>query len=241
MKKTTPWEPVNGLLAKLPVDVCGRLQPHLQPVDLPVGKVIYESNAQQNFAYFPRSGVVSLLYVLESGATSETAMVGNEGMVGVSVLVDSSSTPARAVVQVGGSALSIPAEVVSHEFQRGGALQVALLRYTQALLTQMSQTAVCNRHHTVEQQLCRWLLLAFDRLQPGDIRMTQEQIANLLGVRREGVTEAAKRLQEAQLIQYNRGSIRIANRTGLLHRSCECYGVVKRETDRLLSMPVAEP
>jgi CRP-like cAMP-binding protein len=236
MKKTAPWEqPINGMLAHLPADVCARLQPLLQLVELPVGKVVYESHTPQNAMYFPRSGLVSLLYVLENGDTTEIAMVGREGIIGVALLVDGQSTPTRAVVQVAGEALMLKTEDVEREFRRGGEFQFALLRYTQALLTQMAQTAVCNRHHTVEKQLCRWLLLGSDRIGDDTIKMTQEQIASLLGVRREGVTEAAGKLQAAEVIAYSRGSIRIQDRAELLNRSCECYRVVRQEYDRLLA------
>jgi CRP-like cAMP-binding protein len=228
----------NGLLAKLPAAVCARLTPDLRPVTLPIGKVIYEAKAQQDQIYFLRSGIVSLLNVLENGDAAEIAMVGNEGMVGTAVLVDSQSTPSRAVVQVAGEALVLGAEAVDREFKRGGEFQFVLLRYTQALIAQMAQTAICNRHHPIEKQLCRWLLLCLDRLQAEEVNLTQEAIANLLGVRREGVTEAAGRLQEAGLIRYSRGNIRVVDRNGLEQRSCECYRVVEREYDRMLDRPL---
>lgn len=230
-----PWAPLNGLLDSLPADVCRRLHAELELVDLVPGKVVYESDTLQSTMFFPRGGIVSLLYVLENGDTSEIAMVGNEGMVGVALLVDSHSTPTRAVVQAVGTAYALRGEIVDREFKRGAEFQFAILRYTQALLTQMAQTAVCNRHHTVEKQLSRWLLLAIDRLGSLEVRMTQEQIANLLGVRREGVTEAARKLQDDGMIRYSRGLIQILDRASLLNRSCECYAVVKREYERLLS------
>ncbi len=225
----------NGLLARLPEHVCQRLEEDLQTIDLAVGKVLYESNAQQHAMLFPRSGMVSLQYMLENGQTSEIAMVGREGVVGVALLVDSHSTPTRAVVQVAGEALALKSEAVDREFKRGGEFQYAVLRYTQALLTQMAQAAVCNRHHTVEKQLCRWLLQLDDRILGGALHMTQEQIARLLGVRREGITEAAKRLQDAGVLEYSRGTIRIADRPALEARTCECYRVIKADYDRLLA------
>lgn len=229
-----PWDPRNGLLARMPKDVCARLQRQLQHVELVPGQALYESNAPQHAMVFVRSGMVSLQYVLENGHTSEIAMVGNEGMVGVALLVDNHSTPTRAVVQVAGEGLELKSEDVDREFKRGGEFQFAVLRYTQALLTQMAQVAVCNRHHTVEKQLCRWLLLLADRIDSNDVRMTQQRIARLLGVRREGVTEAAKKLQDAGILSYSRGVIRIVDRPALLARSCECYQVVKEDYDRLL-------
>jgi CRP-like cAMP-binding protein len=235
MNRSSPWTPNNGLLDKLSAAACARLKPHLQLVDMPVGKVLFEAQATQHYMYFPRSGIVSLLYVMENGDTSEISMVGNEGVVGTAVLVDSQSTPARAVVQVPGDAFSLRADVVDQEFRAGGEFQFVILRYTQVLLAQMAQTAVCNRHHPVEKQLCRWLLLCLDRVLTNELQMTQELIASRLGVRREGVTEAAGKLQDAGLIQYSRGRIRVVDRAGLEHRSCECYRVVKGEYDRLLS------
>lgn len=225
----------NGLLARLPEQVCQRLEEDLQTIDLAVGKVLYEANAQQHTMLFPRSGMVSLQYMLENGQTSEIAMVGREGVVGVALLVDSHSTPTRAVVQVAGEALALRSEAVDREFKRGGEFQYAILRYTQALLTQMAQAAVCNRHHTVEKQLCRWLLQLDDRILGGALHMTQEQIARVLGVRREGITEAAKRLQDAGVLEYSRGTIRIADRAALEARTCECYRVIKADYDRLLA------
>lgn len=231
---STPWDPRNGLLSRMPKGVCARLQHELQHVELIPGQALYESNAPQHAMVFPRSGLVSLQYVLENGHTSEIAMVGNEGMVGVALLVDNHSTPTRAVVQVAGEGLALKSEDVDREFKRGGEFQFAVLRYTQALLTQMAQVAVCNRHHTVEKQLCRWLLLLADRIDSNVVRMTQERIARLLGVRGEGVTEAAKKLQDAGILSYSRGVIRIVDRPALLARSCECYQVVKEDYDRLL-------
>jgi CRP-like cAMP-binding protein len=235
MKQSSPWKPLNRLLEDLSADACRHLRDELHLIDLIPGKVVYEAGAAQNTMYFPRTGIISLLYVLENGSTSEIAMVGNEGMVGVALLVDSHSTPTRAVVQAAGTAYALRAEIVNREFKRGAEFQFIVLRYTQALLTQMAQTAVCNRHHTVDRQLSRWLLQADDRVSAGEIRMTQEQIAHLLGVRREGITEAARRLQDDGCIRYSRGVIQVLDRNGLLTRSCECYGVVQREYDRLLS------
>ena len=207
-------------------------------VDLPVGKVLYEAQANQHFMYFPRSGIVSLLHVMANGDTTEIAMVGHEGAVGMAVLVDSQSTPSSAVVEVAGEALVLHADVVEREFKRGGEFQFQLLRYMQVLLAQMAQTAVCNRHHSVEKQLCRWLLLCLERIESDELQVTQELIATKLGVRREGVTEAAGRLQEAGLIKYSRGKIRVVDPGGLERRSCECYREVRKEYDRLLiAMP----
>jgi len=224
----------NRLLAALPGEDFGKLEPHLEPVALPLGWALYESGDRQAHVYFPTEGIVSLLYVMENGASAEIAVAGNEGLVGVSLFMGGGSTPSRAIVQSAGHAYRLGAEVLRREFERGGHLQHLLLRFTQALITQMAQTAVCNRHHAVEQQLCRWLLLSLDRLDSNEIRMTQELIANMLGVRREGVTEAARRLQEAGLIRYHRGQIEVLDRPGLEGRVCECYAVVKRECDRLL-------
>jgi CRP-like cAMP-binding protein len=234
MNRSTQWTPSNGLLDKLSVEACARLRPHLQLVDMPAGKVLFEAQAQQHHMYFPRSGIVSLLYVMGNGDSTEIAMVGHEGMVGTALLVDSQSMPARGVVQVSGEAYSLKAEVVEQEFRRGGEFQFVVLRYMQVLIAQMAQNAVCNRHHPVEKQLCRWLLLCLDRVESDELNMTQEQIASRLGVRREGVTEAAGRLQDAGLIQYSRGKIRVLDREGLKHKSCECYLAVGNEYDRLL-------
>lgn len=235
MNKTSPLALGNGLLASLPADVCARLRKDLQPVELPVGKVLFEAYVKQHTMYFPRSGIVSMLFVLENGRTNEVAMVGNKGAIGMSLLVDSQSTPTRAVVQVAGEALALGADAVDQEFSRNGRFQYMLLRYGQALLAQMAQASVCNRHHTIDRQLCRWLLMSRDRVGSGEIKMTHEQISSLLGVRREGVTESAKRLQSDGVIDYSRGTIRILDARELLARSCECYNVVKREYDRLLT------
>jgi len=224
----------NRLLAVLPAAEYGRLHPHLEPVSMPLGAVVYESGSRLDYVYFPTSSIVSLLYVMEDGASAEIAVVGNEGLVGIALFMGGETTPSRAVVQSAGSAYRLPGRAMKEEFVRGGAMQHLLLRYTQALLTQMAQTAVCNRHHSVDQQLCRWLLLSLDRLPSNELIMTQELIANMLGVRREGVTEAAGKLQSAGLIQYSRGRITVLDRPGLEALVCECYGVVKREFDRLL-------
>jgi len=224
----------NQLLASLPEAEWQRWKPHLEMVELPLGKVLYESGEQMKSVYFPTSGIVSLLYVLNSGASAEIAVVGNEGLVGISLFMGGGSTPSRAVVQSSGMGYRLSAEVVQAEFERSGPVMHLLLRYTQALITQMSQTAVCNRHHTLDQQLCRWLLLSLDRLPGSELLMTQELISNMLGVRREGVTEAALKLQTAGLIRYVRGRISVLDRPKLELRSCECYQVVKREYDRLL-------
>ena len=230
-----PFPPArNLLLGALPDEDYRPLLPHLEPVALPLGWALYESGDRQAYVYFPTGGIVSLLYVMEDGASAEIAVVGNEGLVGVSLFMGGDSTPRRAIVQSAGHAYRLGADIVKREFERGTLLQRPLLRYTQALITQMSQTAVCNRHHTVEQQLCRWLLLSLDRLSSNELHMTQELIANMLGVRREGVTEAAGRLQESGLIRHQRGQIAVLDRPGLERRACECYAVVKRECDRLL-------
>ncbi len=224
----------NLLLAALPAADYQRLLPHLEPVPLPLGWAVYESGDRLAHVYFPTEGIVSLLYVMESGASAEIAVTGNEGLIGISLFMGGESTPSHAIVQSAGQAYRLEAEILMREFERGGDLQHLLLRYTQVLITQMAQTAVCNRHHTVEQQLCRWLLLSLDRLPSNALRMTQELIANMLGVRREGVTEAARRLQDEGLIRYRRGQITVLDRPMLEQRVCECYAVVKRETDRLL-------
>ena len=199
-----------------------------------LGAVVYESGSRLEYVYFPTTSIVSLLYVMADGASAEIAVVGNEGLVGVALFMGGETTPSRAIVQSAGSAYRLSGHSMKEEFIRGGAMQHLLLRYTQALLTQMAQTAVCNRHHSVDQQLCRWLLLSLDRLPSNKLTMTQELIANMLGVRREGVTEAAGKLQSAGLIQYSRGRITVVDRPGLEARACECYDVVKRESDRLL-------
>jgi CRP-like cAMP-binding protein len=224
----------NRLLRALPQAVIERWLPNLEVVELPLGTVLYESGSTLSHAYFPTTAIVSLLYVMEDGASAEIAVVGNEGVVGVSLFMGGESTPSRAVVQSAGHGVRLTSEVMKAEFIGSPPVMQLLLRYTQALITQMSQTAVCNRHHTLDKQLCRWLLLSLDRLQSNELTMTQELIANMLGVRREGVTEAALKLQQAGLISYSRGHISVLNRPGLELRSCECYSVVKREYDRLL-------
>jgi CRP-like cAMP-binding protein len=223
----------NKLLAALPSVELQRWLSKLEAVDLPLGEVLYESGGVQSHVYFPTTAIVSLLYVMESGASAEIAVVGNEGVVGIALFMGGESTPSRAVVQSAGHCLRMEAAMIQHEFKRLPVLHL-LLRYTQALITQMAQTAVCNRHHTLDKQLCRWLLLSLDRLQGNDLVMTQELIANMLGVRREGVTEAALHLQESGLIRYSRGRITVLDRPGLEARTCECYAVVKKEYDRLL-------
>ena len=224
----------NRLLAALGDEELRRFQPLLEPIDLPLGHVLYESGKTLSHVYFPTTAIVSLLYVLENGASAEIAVVGNEGLVGVSLFMGGGSTPSRAVVQSAGHGYRLKAKDMKDEFGRGGPVMHLVLRYTQALITQMSQTAVCNRHHTLDQQLCRWLLLSLDRIEGGELVMTQELIANMLGVRREGVTESAAKLQNADLIKYSRGHITVLDRVGLEHRTCECYAVVKKEYDRLL-------
>lgn len=225
----------NHLLAALSAAEFERLTAHLQLVPMPLGEILYESSAKQSHAYFPTTAIVSMHYVTESGASSEFAGVGLEGMVGVSLFMGGNTTPSAAVVQTAGHAYRLERSVLLSEFERGGALQKLLLRYTQALMTQMSQVAVCNRHHSVEQQLCRWLLCTLDRIPSGELVMTQELVATMLGVRREGVTEAAGKLQQANYIRYRRGHISVLDRAGLESRACECYAVVKTEFGRLLS------
>jgi CRP-like cAMP-binding protein len=224
----------NHLLASLPEEEWGRWSPMLEVVQMPLGQVLYESGVALTYVYFPMTSIVSLLYVMENGASAEIAVVGNEGIVGVSLFMGGESTPSRAVVQSAGVGCRLEAQLMKAEFNRAGPVLHLLLRYTQALITQMAQTAVCNRHHSLDQQLCRWLLLSLDRLDGDELIMTQELIANMLGVRREGVTEGALKLQKADLIRYSRGHITILNREGLEQRTCECYAVVKREYDRLL-------
>jgi CRP-like cAMP-binding protein len=224
----------NRLLAMLPAEEYERLVPHLGSVSFALGEVVYESGGQQSFIYFPTTAIISLLYLMENGSSAEMGVAGNEGLVGVALFMGGNTVPNRAVVQSAGEALRMKSKVLQDEFARGGTFQRLLLRYTQALMTQMSQTAVCNRLHTIEQQLCRWLLLSHDRLNSDELVMTQELIANMLGVRREGVTVAAHRLQENGLISYVRGRIRILDRRGLEATVCECYNVVKDEYDRLL-------
>ena len=230
----------NHLLAALPKSDYQRLATHLEPIPLPLGWSVYEPGSPMEHVFFPTDGIISLLYVMENGASAEIAVTGNEGLVGIALFMGGESTPSRAVVQSAGQAYRLGADFLKEEFERGGELQHLLLRFTQALITQMAQTAVCNRHHTVEQQLCRWLLLSLDRLPSNDLIMTQELIANMLGVRREGVTEAAGHLQQAGLIQYQRGHITVLDRSKLAERVCECYAVVKRESDRLLGRRPAQ-
>ena len=224
----------NHLLAALPAADFERLQPQLKVVPLALGEALYEPGIGLRYVYFPTNSIVSLLYVMADGASAEIAVVGNEGVIGVSLFMGGETTPSRAVVQSAGHAYRLSGQVLKEEFTRAGAMQHLLLRYTQALLTQMAQTAVCNRHHSLDQQLCRWLLLSLDRLASNELVMTQELIANMLGVRREGVTEAAGNLQHAGLIHYSRGRITVLDRVGLEARTCECYAVVKTECDRLL-------
>jgi len=231
----TPPDPLhNELLAALPPQERARWLPALEPVDMPLGQVLYESGMAMTHVYFPTTSIVSLLYVLENGSSAEIAVVGHEGIVGISLFMGGETTPSRSVVQSAGQGFRMRGQFLKDEFGRSGPVLHLLLRYTQALITQMSQTAVCNRHHSLDQQLCRWLLLSLDRLQTSELVMTQELIANMLGVRREGVTEAAANLQRAGLIQYRRGHITVVDREGLERRTCECYAVVKREYDRLL-------
>ena len=224
----------NHLLAALPAQEWLRWEPELEVIDLKLGQVLYESNIKMKNVYFPIDAIVSLLFVLENGSSTEIAVVGNEGIVGISLFMGGESTPSRAVVQSAGKCIQLNATCLKNEFSQSLPVMHLLLRYTQALLTQMTQTAVCNRHHSLDQQLCRWLLLSLDRLQSNHLIMTQELIANMLGVRREGVTEAAGRLQKAGLISYSRGKIEVLNRLALEEKSCECYAVVKKEYDRLL-------
>ncbi|WP_430389790.1 Crp/Fnr family transcriptional regulator [Dyella sp. 20L07] len=224
----------NRLLGALPEAEWARWEPHLEPVDMPLGKVLYESGSRLSHVYFPTTSIVSLLYVMEDGASAEIAVVGNEGIVGISLFMGGESTPSRALVQSAGKGFRLKADLMLQEFNRAGPVLHLLLRYTQALITQMSQTAVCNRHHSLDKQLCRWLLLSLDRLHSDELVMTQELIANMLGVRREGVTEAAGNLQDDGLIRYQRGHITVLDRAGLEKRTCECYAVVKKEYDRLL-------
>jgi len=233
-----PESKKNRLLAALTDTERAAWMPQLEAVEMPLGTVLYESGSRLTHVYFPTTSIVSLLYVMENGSSAEIAVVGNEGIVGISLFMGGESTPSRAVVQSGGAGLRLRANILMQEFNRAGAVLHQLLRYTQALITQMAQTAVCNRHHSLDQQLCRWLLLSLDRLQSNELVMTQELIANMLGVRREGVTEAAGRLHRAGIINYRRGHITVLNREQLEQRTCECYAVVKKEYDRLL--PAAE-
>jgi CRP-like cAMP-binding protein len=240
---TTPRNAVgpkaNHLLAALPEAEYARWLPQLELVELTLGQVLYESGGELEHVYFPTTAIVSLLYVLEDGASAEIAVVGNEGLVGISLFMGGMSTPSRAVVQSAGMGFRLAAELLKEEFKLAPVLHL-LLRYTQALITQMAQTAVCNRHHSLDKQLCRWLLLSLDRLQGDELVMTQELIANMLGVRREGVTEGALKLQKAGLIEYSRGHITVLDRPALEARACECYAVVKKEYDRLLPPRVSE-
>ena len=228
----------NRLLSALPDGEWQRWLPQLEAVEMPLGQVLYESGTTLGHVYFPTTAIVSLLYVMENGAPAEIAVVGNEGIVGISLFMGGESTTSRAVVQSAGHGFRLKAQVIKEEFNRAPVLHL-LLRYTQALITQMAQTAVCNRHHSLDQQLCRWLLLSLDRLQGNDLVMTQELIGNMLGVRRESVTEGALKLQRADLISYERGHISVLDRQGLERRSCECYAVVKKEYDRLLPDTIA--
>ncbi len=234
MLSTKPDPSQNLLLGALPPEVRARIVPKLELVALPLGKVLYESGDALRHVYFPTDSIISLLYVMESGASAEISVVGNEGIIGVAVFMGGESTPSRAIVQSGGSAYRLAGQRLKDEFNRHGELLLLLLRYTQALLTQMAQTAVCNRHHSIDQQLCRWLLLSLDRLPSNQLTMTQELIANMLGVRREGVTDAAGKLQRLGVIEYSRGHITVIDRPKLEVLCCECYGVVKAECDRLL-------
>jgi CRP-like cAMP-binding protein len=230
----TIMQSANALLAAMPPADWARIVPFLETVNLPLGKVLYESGSSMSHVYFPTTAIVSLLYVLEDGASAEIAVVGHEGIVGISLFMGGETTPSRAVVQSAGQGYRLSAQRIKDEFNRSGPVMHLLLRYTQALITQMAQTAVCNRHHSLDQQLCRWLLLSLDRLSGIELVMTQELIANMLGVRREGVTEAALKLQRLGLIRYARGHITVLDRVALEERVCECYSVVKKEYDRLL-------
>jgi len=233
---STPHSPTqNHLLAALPEAEFARLAPHLQLVPMLLGDSLYEPGGQLQHVYFPTTAIVSLLYVMESGSSAEIAGVGNEGILGIALFMGGDTTPSSAVVQTAGHGYRLPGHLLKEEFNRGGLMQRLLLRYTQALLTQMCQTAACNRHHSIAQQLCRWLLLTLDRLPSNELIMTQELVASALGVRREGVTEAAGQLQAAGCIRYRRGHIAVLDRAGLEARACECYAVVKKELDRLMS------
>lgn len=225
----------NHLLAALPTAEFERMLPHLELVNLRLGETLYEPGGQLQHAYFPTTAIVSLLYILESGSSAESASVGNEGVLGISLFMGGDTTSSSAIVQTAGHGYRLPARLLKEEFNRAGVMQRLLLRYTQALGTQMAQTAACNRHHSIEQQLCRWLLLILDRLPSNELIMTQELVAGALGVRREGITGAAGALQRAGIIRYRRGHIAVLERAGLEARACECYAVVKKEIDRLLS------
>ncbi|MEO8018054.1 MAG: Crp/Fnr family transcriptional regulator [Pseudomonadota bacterium] len=235
MDPSTPLQ--NHILDALPEAERARLFPHLKLVAMPLGLVLYESGATLRHIYFPTDSIVSLLYVMQDGASAEIAVVGNEGAVGVSLFMGGETTPSRAIVQSAGHAYRLTGARLKQEFNRHGEMLHILLRYTQSLITQMAQTAVCNRHHSLDQQLCRWLLLSLDRLEGNDLKMTQELIANMLGVRREGVTEAAGKLQKLGAIRYSRGKISVLDRPQIENLSCECYAVVKKESDRLLLRP----
>jgi CRP-like cAMP-binding protein len=241
LSSASPTPKENHLLAALPEETYERLLPFLERISLPLGQAVYESGGTQGYVYFPTSSIVSLLYVLADGASAEIAITGKEGLVGIALFMGGESTPSRAVVQSAGHGYRLRGDLLKKAFEAGGALQHLVLRYTQALITQMTQTAVCNRHHAVDQQLCRWLLLSLDRLPGNELVMTQELIANMLGVRREGVTEAAGKLQAEGLIEYSRGKIRVLDRRRLEARVCECYAVVKKEYDRLLPEVVSSP
>jgi hypothetical protein len=229
----------NYLFHCIPDKEWERLVPYVEQVSLPLSKVLYEPGTKMNYVYFPSTAIVSLLYALENGSAAEIAVVGNEGIVGISIFMGGESTSSRAVVQSAGMGYRVPSKLILNEFNNAGSVMHLLLRYTQALITQMSQTAVCNRHHSLDQQFCRWLLLSLDRLTSNELVMTQELIANMLGVRREGVTEAALKVQKAGFIKYLRGHITILDRKGLENRTCECYAVVKAEYDRLLPNKLA--
>jgi CRP-like cAMP-binding protein len=230
----------NGVLAALSAEERDRIRPHLKRVPLPLGQVLYEPGDVQRFVYFPTDCIVSLLYVMENGASAEVAVVGREGVIGIALFMGGETTQSRAVVQSAGHAYRLVGRVLKDEFHRSGRMQVLLLRYTQALITQMAQTAVCNRHHSVDQQLSRWLLLSLDRLESNELNMTQDLIANMLGVRREGVTDAAGKLQKLGVIRYSRGHIAVLDRPRLEQLCCECYAVVRKETDRLQAL-VSDP
>ncbi len=236
---SAPRPEQNQLLAALPELVRQRLFAHLEPIEMPLGEVLYESGSHLQHVYFPTTSIVSLLYVMEDGASAEIAVVGREGLLGIALFMGGDTTPSRAIVQSAGHGFRLKAQLLKDEFNRAGPVMHLLLRYTQALITQMSQTAVCNRLHSVDQQLCRWLLLSLDRLPSNELTMTQELIANMLGVRREGVTEAAGKLQDVGLIHYSRGRITVLDRPGLEAQACECYHVVKKEFDRLLPDVIA--
>jgi CRP-like cAMP-binding protein len=238
----SPMPQNNHLLKALSSEAQKRLWPHLELIALPLGKVLYEPGDVLRHVYFPTDSIVSLLYVMENGASAEISVVGNEGLIGVALFMGGESTPSRALVQSAGSAFRLEGALLKDEFNRHGDLMLLTLRYTQSLITQMAQTAVCNRHHSIHQQLCRWLLLSLDRLPSNRLAMTQDLIANMLGVRREGVTDAARRLQQLDVIDYSRGQITVLDRLKLEALSCECYAVVKRETDRLLPyVPAVAP